>query len=135
MGEPAFERAWQHLTKFGVLLLGDFNAQSARQADRLRSADIPAWTASTDFELHWLLQRASVRASITLVDLRHIEVYRDDEVQRFAALALQAMLPSVLVGASETEARSFHDVIAQLPRAATDDEVADVIAAMEPFRS
>lgn len=117
------------MTKPGVLLLGDFTARSARQAERLRDAAIPSWTASTDFEVHWLLQRASVSVSIALVDLRHLDVYRNDEVERFAALAREAMLPVILVGASDEEARAFLHVIAALPTTATDDEVAEAIVA------
>jgi hypothetical protein len=123
------------VTKFGVLLLGDFTAHSARQADRLRAAAIPAWTASTDFEVHWLLQRASVRAAVTLVDLRHIDATRAEEVDRFASLAREAVLPTVLVGASDHEARAFPEAIVALPATATDDDVVAAIATMELFRS
>ncbi|HUQ07686.1 MAG TPA: hypothetical protein VM261_34565 [Kofleriaceae bacterium] len=134
-GGVAMVQVEQQLAKFGVLLLGELNAQSAQQADRLRSAAIPAWTASTDFEVHWLLQRASVSASITLVDLRRVDAYREEEIERFVLLASEAMLPVVLVGASDDEARSFGEVIAKLSAGATDDDVADVIAAMKRFRS
>lgn len=116
--------------RLGVLLLGDFTADTAHQAERLRSGAIPVWTAGTDFEVHWLLQRASVRASVTLVDLRQVESYRDDEVRRFASLASSALLPTILVGASDAESRLFRDVVAKLPAGATDDDVARAIVAM-----
>jgi hypothetical protein len=125
----------QRLMKFGVLLLGDCGAASAQQADQLRAIAIPAWTAGTDFEVHWLLQRASVKASVALVDLRGAESDRSDDVERLAALAREAMLPVVVVGAINEEILLFHDVVARLPRTATDEDVATAIDSLKSLVS
>lgn len=118
------------MTRLGVLILGQYSAQSARQAERLRSAGIPAWTASSDFEVHWLVQRAAVSASIALVDLRHAARDRTDEIEILASLAMEAMLPVLLVGATEAEVTVFRGVVQTLPLSATDDEVVAAIGEM-----
>ncbi len=115
------------MARFEVLFLGQHSRLSARQAESLRTAAIAAWTASSDFEVHWLMQRAAVSASVALVDLRCAAANRDDEIQRFASLASQAMLPIILVGATEQEAPGFRDVVVRLERHATDDDVTAAI--------
>jgi len=119
------------VTKFGVLILDDYSAHAAQLAEELRAASIQAWTANTEFEVHWLMQRASVNASLALVDLRHVDVGRDEEVPRLAALAAEALRPLVLVAASDNEARAFQGVLARVPAGATDTEV---VAAVEASR-
>ena len=64
--------------------------------------------------MHWLLQRLSVSASVALVDLRTIDVSRHAELERLAAMALDAMLPTVLVGASDEEGQRATITLAEL---------------------
>jgi hypothetical protein len=118
------------LTRFGVLILGPFSALSARQAELFRSAGISTWTATSDFEVHWLVQRAAVSASIALVDLRPLTVDRDGEINRLASLAMETMLPVLLVGASDEETVAFRGVVERLGASATDEDVTAAILAM-----
>lgn len=71
--------------------------------------------------------RASISAALALVDLSGIAVDRSDEVARYVALAVEAALPTILVGAIDGEASRFGLVVASLP---TNVRVEELIAAV-----
>jgi hypothetical protein len=111
-------------TAFGVLVLRDEIA-GAEHIDRLRLAAVPTWTASTGFELLWLLEHMAARPSVALVDLRRLDHDRAARVADLASLAAASKLPTILVGAHEHETRQFHEVVLSMHADARTEDIVE----------
>jgi hypothetical protein len=111
---------------FGLLVLRD-EVSFGDHLDRLRLAAVPTWSASTGFELLWLLEHMGARPSVALVDLRPVTHDRAARITDLASLAAATRLPTMLVGADEDEARLFTEVVAVLPADADVDGIVDCV--------
>lgn len=115
-------------TRFGVLIVRD-QLEPAEHIDRLRLSAVPTWSASTGFELLWLLEHMGARPSLVLLDLRPVTDHRAARVADLASLAAAAKLPTILVGADGAEAKRFPDVVAALPADVTSERIVDMVHA------
>lgn len=111
-------------TAFGVLVLRD-EIGAVEHIDRLRLAAVPTWTASTGFELLWLLEHMAARPSVALVDLRRLDHDRAVRIADLASLAAASKLPTILLGAEHDEARQFQDVILSMPADARTEDIVE----------
>jgi hypothetical protein len=111
-----------------VLIVRD-QVAGAEHIDRLRLSAVPVWSASTGFELLWLLEHMAARPSVALVDLRPLTHDRPDRVADLASLAAASRLPTVVIGADAGELESFRNVIAAVPVDAATDQVIAAIHA------
>ncbi|MBZ0238452.1 MAG: hypothetical protein K8M05_39430 [Deltaproteobacteria bacterium] len=105
-----------------VLIIGDV-ATATKRLNELRLRGFPAWLATTESELTWLLDKAAAKPSHAVVDLSTGSEERAWVLSSRVAVATLAQLPTVLVGAQADEARHFSRVIATFAAAPDTDEL------------